>query len=122
MRGIPLTLADGKERHLWFTLGSMRRLKGKGIDFLQLTEQQVSDHIAEILWSGLAWEDPTLTPDSVADLVDITELESVTGAFASAFADFRATEVPAPDPLTMTGQASPSPSATSSDSATASSA
>lgn len=95
---VPVTLSDGKARTLRYTLGSLRRLKDRGVDFLQLPESEVLDHLHEFLWAGLAWEDKTLTPESVADLVPLAETEAVMKLVFQAFDKSKTPETP-PDPM-----------------------
>ena len=81
---IPLTLSDGKPRTLRYTLGSFRRLRERGIDLMTMPEEQLLFSVVEFLWAGLVWEDGTLTPETVAELVPLADAARVLEAITTA--------------------------------------
>lgn len=80
-----IILSDGVERHLRYTLGALRRLKGKlgdsltGGSFVNLNDDQLPELIAEGLIEG------DLTAEQVADLIDARALAYVGERFMEAF-------------------------------------
>ena len=82
---VPITLADGRERTLRYTLGSLRRLKAMGVDLLAMPEDQILLHLADLLWAGLVTDDPTLTPEDVAELIPLADAVRHIEAFTKAF-------------------------------------
>lgn len=80
-RGVVIQL--DKERHLRFSLKTMRELREAfGDDALE--KGVGTDAIAQLLWYGLRWEDPGLTVEDVEDLVDLENLEDMMLAVAKA--------------------------------------
>lgn len=82
-RGIPVVLGDGRERHLRYSLASLQEID-KTLGPQMSTGTVKGDHIATLLWFGLRWEDPELTPEQVGDLVDLENLETVVEAMGKA--------------------------------------
>lgn len=84
---IPITLADGVPRKLCYTLGSFRRLRERGVDLLTIADDQIVNFLPDFLWSGLCLDDPTLTPEMVAELVPLADaprvLEAITAALGA---------------------------------------
>lgn len=70
-KGLPITLADGKERHLRFTVRDAKEVYA-------LQEQQERrtpiEETLQILLIGLRHDDPSLTEDALLDLVDMADL------------------------------------------------
>jgi hypothetical protein len=80
-RGIPITL--DKERRLRYTLKTMREIETKR-ENKEITLTGVKD-MAHLLWLGLRHEDPDLTEDAVAEMVDGENLPEVQVALERAF-------------------------------------
>jgi len=74
-KSVPITLQDGKERHLRFTLNALALLEEKyGSVDKAFEEVQKSNSVLGlryILWAGLSWEDEELTEHDVGNLIDI---------------------------------------------------
>ena len=72
---VPITLQDGKERHLRFTLNALALLEEKyGSVEKAFEEVQKSNSVIGLrylLWAGLSWEDAELTEHDVGNLIDI---------------------------------------------------
>ncbi|MCK9569853.1 hypothetical protein M0R72_12995 [Candidatus Pacearchaeota archaeon] len=78
----PVTINLDKERHLKFTLGSVKRFKqATGKDLLECTDPEKlsqDDQIA-FVWACLAWgKEKDLTLDEVWDILDYKNLREVT--------------------------------------------
>ena len=75
-----ITLRDGVQRELRFTLNAMAELEDKygSVDkaFEELDKSSFKA-IRFILWAGLTDSDPTLTEQTVGSLIDITELKNL---------------------------------------------
>lgn len=103
---VPVTLLDGKERTFRYTLGSMRRLKALGFDIMTATDTEVLDHLHEFVWAGLAWQDASLTPDEVADLIPLAGAEGIMQTAFKAFERAKTPETP-PDPTPPASETMP---------------
>jgi len=72
---VPITLQDGKERHLRFTLNALALLEEKygSVDraFEEVQKSQSVIGLRYLLWAGLSWEDEELTEHDVGNLIDI---------------------------------------------------
>lgn len=72
---VPITLQDGKERHLRFTLNALALLEEKygSVDraFEEVQRSQSVIGLRYLLWVGLSWEDEELTEHDVGNLIDI---------------------------------------------------
>lgn len=84
---VSITLSDGVERELRYTLGSMRRLRkkyGKSLldkdALLALDEETIPD----LIFEGLSSKEG-LTADDVADLLDTRKLKETIEKFFEAF-------------------------------------
>ena len=93
---VPITLGDGKERHLrydWNALEALEETAGISLDSLQAVmsdPKQRMRNLRLVLWAGLIHEDETLTPKRVGQLMtplsDASEWgEKITDAFKAAF-------------------------------------
>lgn len=80
-KGVPLML--DRERHLRFSLGTIRRLKDK-LGKTALEEGVSTDLLAELLWFGLTHEDADLTVEQVEEMVDLEHLTEVMDAVSAA--------------------------------------
>jgi hypothetical protein len=71
--GVPVTLGDGKERHLYFSSRDVREVwaldKKENMDGL--------DQFAQILFIGLRRGDPSLTVDEIIDLVPMNQVSAI---------------------------------------------
>jgi len=85
---VPITLQDGKERHLRFTLNALAELEEKYGSIEEAFErvEKNSSVIALrfILWAGLIWEDPDLTEREVGDLIDLAYMQEMIDKLGSA--------------------------------------
>lgn len=88
-----VTLLDGKERHMRFTLNAMANLEDKygSIDdaFNQISgkgdDGKVSmSALRYLLWQALKWEDATLTEEALGELIDIKSLKSISQTLGDA--------------------------------------
>jgi hypothetical protein len=83
-----ITLLDGKERHLRFTLNALAELELRygSIEeaFNKLESGGSVIALRTILWAGLVWEDPDLTEKGVGDLIDLAYMQEMTEALGSA--------------------------------------
>jgi len=82
-----VTLHLDRPRHLKMTLGTLQRLKQKNVQLSELERLDGADTITVaieqlpvILWAMMAHEDPDLTPEVVADLLDLGKLEEAAAA------------------------------------------
>lgn len=93
---VPITLGDGKERHLrydWNALEALEETAGISLDSLQAVmsdPKQRMRNLRLVLWAGLIHEDETLTPKEVGRLLHpLTRAgewgEKITVAFRAAF-------------------------------------
>lgn len=85
---VTITLRDGKERELRYSLGSMRRLRKKFGNSLLNKEALLAldeETIPELIYEGLIDKDG-LDADSVADLLDTRKLKETIEKFFEAFA------------------------------------
>lgn len=81
-RGIPITLADGQEYRLRYTLGTLRQMREK---FGKEMEQGLGQgQVADVLLMGLRDHHPNLTKEQLEDLVDGENLKDVTEAMMRA--------------------------------------
>ena len=82
-----------KTRNLHYGMVALMRLEkklGKPFSKLDFENEMTYEEIATILWAGLAHEDPALTPESVAELIDEysdvqTAIEAMGAAMQEAF-------------------------------------
>ena len=81
----PVTI-NGEEMFLKYNVFAMRKLKELGVDFSKFTDGNAPDFddIAKILYCGLVTYDPTLTVDEVSMLVDVGDLQELTGKIMEA--------------------------------------
>lgn len=73
--GVPVTLADGKERHLFFTARDAKAVRK--IWDSQTEESDGLDMLAAVLHIGLKREDPELTEDTILDLIPMKNVRSL---------------------------------------------
>lgn len=94
---VPITLADGKERHLRYDFNAIIVLEEQlGVSIDQLEEAfagptRKMSTARDILWAGLIHEDKALTKDDVGALVDLTNINAAMDAMVAAVSSsFRA--------------------------------
>ena len=79
----------GKKRRLKYTLYSLCKLDEKTgknpLDGTMFLDMRPADVVA-VLWAGLIHDEPELTTDELAKVVDITELRDVSKEMMKAFA------------------------------------
>lgn len=77
---IKITLADGVERTLRFTLNAMAELEDRygSVDeaFNQLDKNSIKA-VRCVLWAGLIHEDPELTEQQVGNLIDMQYIQDL---------------------------------------------
>lgn len=79
-RGVRVEL--DRTRHIRYSLGTMADLEDK---FGSLEDVEGIRDTIHVIWSGLKHEDPDLTREEVAEMVDGENLETVMEAVAEAF-------------------------------------
>jgi hypothetical protein len=84
---VKITLTDGVERTLRFTLNAMAELEDKygSVDaaFAKLDEGSIKA-VRFILWAGLIHEDPDLTEQQVGNLIDIQYMQELMSSVGDA--------------------------------------
>jgi 1,4-dihydroxy-2-naphthoyl-CoA synthase len=85
---VKITLADGVERELRFTLNAMAELEDrygsveKAFDAL---EQNSIKALRCVLWAGLLSDDPELTEQQVGGMIDLQYMTEIMEVLGSAF-------------------------------------
>ena len=83
-----ITLTDGVERTIKFTLNAMAELEDRygSVDeaFKQLDNNSIKA-VRCILWAGLIHEDPDLTEQQVGNLIDIQYMQELMSSLGEAF-------------------------------------
>ena len=95
-KDIKITLNDGVERTIKFTLNALAELEDRygSVDeaFKQLDNNSIKA-VRCILWAGLIHEDPELTEQQVGNLIDIQYMQELMTSLGDAFdADMPKTE------------------------------
>lgn len=97
-KAVKITLADGVERTIKFTLNAMAELEDRygSVDeaFKQLDNNSIKA-VRCILWAGLMHEDPDLTEQQVGNLIDIQYMQELMASLGDAFN----ADMPAPEKL-----------------------
>lgn len=87
-KAVKITLTDGVERTIKFTLNAMAELEDRygSVDeaFKQLDNNSIKA-VRCILWAGLIHEDPDLTEQQVGNLIDIQYMQKLMASLGSAF-------------------------------------
>jgi hypothetical protein len=102
---VAITLQDGKERHLRFTLNALAELEERfgstEAAFSKVENESSVVALRAILWAGLLWEEPDLTEFDVGNLIDINYmsemLSTLTAALSADMPDTSAGKLPAGD-------------------------
>lgn len=77
---VKITLSDGKERYLKFTLNALAELEdryGTVEDAFKALETNSIKAVRTILWAGLLHEDPNITEHEVGNLIDIAYMQEL---------------------------------------------
>ena len=97
-KAVKITLTDGVEREIRFTLNAMAELEDRygSVDeaFKQLDNNSIKA-LRCVLWAGLIHEDPALTEQRVGDLIDIQYMAGLMESLSAAFE----ADMPAPEEL-----------------------
>lgn len=87
-KDIKITLNDGVERTIKFTLNALAELEDRygSVDeaFKQLDSNSIKA-VRCILWAGLIHEDPELTEQQVGNLIDIQYMQELMASLNDAF-------------------------------------
>ena len=87
-KAVKITLTDGVERTIKFTLNAMAELEDRygSVEeaFKQLDNNSIKD-VRCILWAGLIHEDPDLTEQQVGNLIDIQYMQELMASLGDAF-------------------------------------
>jgi hypothetical protein len=95
-----ITLSDGKERVLRYSIGTMKKLRTAfgATSLLKDGLQNIDeDKLPILIWHGLVHEDPTLTVEQVEELIDAQMLAYVMSRFSLAFGGKATKNEPAPE-------------------------
>lgn len=102
-KAVKITLTDGVERTIKFTLNAMAELEDRygSVDeaFKQLDNNSIKA-VRCILWAGLIHEDPDLTEQQVGNLIDIQYMQELMTSLGEAFD----TDMPEPEKLPETAE------------------
>ncbi|TGE31330.1 hypothetical protein [Desulfosporosinus sp. Sb-LF] len=86
---LPITL--DKTRNLSYGMVALMKIEkklGKPFAKLDFENEMTYEEIANILWAGLSHEDPTLTPEKVAELIDeYSDIQTAVEAMGQAMQD-----------------------------------
>jgi len=87
-KAVKITLTDGVERTIKFTLNAMAELEDRygSVEeaFRQLDNNSIKA-VRCILWAGLIHEDPDLTEQQVGNLIDIQYMQALMASLGDAF-------------------------------------
>lgn len=85
---VPITLQDGKERHLRFTLNALAELEERYGSVEEAFKKVEGGNsivaLRTVIWAGLVWEDPELTEQMVGNLIDLGYMEEMITALGGA--------------------------------------
>lgn len=88
---VPITLQDGVERHLRFTLNALSLLEERygSVDkaFEEVQKNNSISGLRFMLWAGLSWEDESLTEHDVGNMIDIGYMSEMLEKLGVAFDD-----------------------------------
>ena len=87
-KAIKITLTDGVERTIKFTLNAMAELEDRYGSVEEAFKQLDNNSIKAvrcILWAGLIHEDPDLTEQQVGNLIDIQYMQELMASLGEAF-------------------------------------
>ena len=91
-RSVPITLLDGKIRHIYLGFNALTTLVEKlGVDIMNAQATiattkgpEMLKTIRSILWAGLIHEDETLTIKDAGDLIDFAKIDEIATAVLKA--------------------------------------
>lgn len=102
-KAVKITLTDGVERTIKFTLNAMAELEDRygSVEeaFRQLDNNSIKA-VRCILWAGLIHEDPDLTEQQVGNLIDIQYMQELMASLGEAFD----ADMPEPEKLPETAE------------------
>ena len=87
-KAVKITLTDGVERTIKFTLNAMAELEDRYGSVEEAFKQLDNNSIKAvrcILWAGLIHEDPDLTEQQVGNLIDIQYMQELMASLNDAF-------------------------------------
>ena len=87
-KAVKITLTDGVERTIKFTLNAMAELEDRYGSVEEAFKQLDNNSIKAvrcILWAGLIHEDPDLTEQQVGNLIDIQYMQGLMASLGDAF-------------------------------------
>ena len=104
MSQVTVTLQDGKERVLRYSLGAAKRLKKQfGASLFTGGLKDVDeDKLPILIHEGLKQDDPSLTLEQVEEGIDMRSLPVILGAFLQAFGYDGSAKNDAPATVTQT--------------------
>ena len=85
---IKITLLDGVEREMIFTLNAMAELEDRygSVDAaFEALEKNSMKAIRCVLWAGLLHSDESLTEQQVGNLIDMREVNKIVASMSEAF-------------------------------------
>ena len=89
-KSIKITLSDGIERELKFTLNAMAELEDRygsvQAAFDKLEKENSMKALRAVLWAGLSHEENPLTEFEVGSLIDLAYMQSLVESLSTAFA------------------------------------
>jgi hypothetical protein len=88
-RSVPITLLDGKPRHLYLGFNALNALVKKlGLDIMDiqaaLKGPGMLETVRAVLWAGCIHEDAALTLEDAGDLIDFRKIAELTDAIIKA--------------------------------------
>ena len=88
-RSVPITLLDGKVRHIYLGFNALTTLVKKlGIDIMDiqaaLQGSGMLETVRAVLWAGCIHEDAALTLDDTGDLIDFRKIAELSDAILKA--------------------------------------
>ena len=102
-KAVKITLTDGVERTIKFTLNAMAELEDRYGSVEEAFKQLDNNSIKAvrcILWAGLIHEDPDLTEQQVGNLIDIQYMQELMASLGDAFD----ADMPEPEKLHETAE------------------
>lgn len=102
-KAVKITLTDGVERTIKFTLNAMAELEDRYGSVEEAFKQLDNNSIKAvrcILWAGLIHEDPDLTEQQVGNLIDIQYMQELMTSLGEAFD----ADMPEPEKLPETAE------------------
>lgn len=82
-----ITLNDGIEREIKFTLNSMAAIEdayGNVNDAFKALDKGSMKAVRCVIWAGLIWNDETLTQQQVGNMLDIQTINNLSGSLSKA--------------------------------------